>query len=326
MKILFRENYLSKDNSNCLKAIFALMIVLSHLYSNRSFFAVLGPIFTSFGYLSVAGFLFFSGYGLTYSYAKKGQEYFNGYFKKRILPIYIINSLLIAAYTLFKCLIKYELSVKEVLLSFVFGDTVVQFGWYIQMIMLFYVLYFLSFNKSFIKNGLIKLTFALIVYCAFCVIIKKGSTWYESSFAFLLGAVWANLKPWIDKELKSTSKYLVSLFLNAFIFGGTFIFGNSKIFPDILRIPMKMISAVVFVALIINIVMRVRIDYQPVRFAGNYYFEVYFMQGFFIILFNNVFRINNTALLYSICILCVYISAIAVKPAVRWINEKCRGV
>lgn len=320
----FRDNYLSKENSNCLKAIFAFLIIFSHLYSSRVFLPAIGPIVTAFGYLSVSGFLFFSGYGLTYSYQKK--EYFNGYFKKRILPIYIINALLVFLYGIFKYLIKYDISPKQIVQSFLFGDTVVQFGWYIQMIMLFYIIYYFAFIKSLVKTGIIKLAIALVIYCFVCAVANMGQTWYESSFAFLIGAIWAYTKPIIDERLKNFKTYLFTLVISMVLFGVTFVLGNVKVLPSLLRIPTKMISAVVFIVLVMILVMRIKIDFKPIVFLGNYYFEVYFMQGFFIIAFNNVFRVNNNLLYCVICLVCTYAAAILVKPAVKLINDKCRGV
>ena len=144
----FRTDYLSKDNSDCLKGIFAIAILICHLFGKKGFGISLGlgPIFTSLGYLSVAIFLFSSGYGLAISYINKGEDYLKGFLRKRVLPICIINALLVLIYILYDLIAGNEIIFKSIFQSFLFGDTVVKYGWYIQMIVLFYIVYYLSFK------------------------------------------------------------------------------------------------------------------------------------------------------------------------------------
>ena len=63
------SNYLSRNNTDCLKGICAFMVVLCHVCARTGIGAGvgLGPIITAFGYLGVSGFMFMSGFGLTIS-------------------------------------------------------------------------------------------------------------------------------------------------------------------------------------------------------------------------------------------------------------------
>lgn len=97
-------DYLSKENGDSLKGIFAVIVVIHHLYrrvdilDGTSFTAV----FQAIGYLSVAVFFFLTGYGLMVQYEKKGQVYLKDFPKKRIIPFYCNYVLLIVIYAVFR--------------------------------------------------------------------------------------------------------------------------------------------------------------------------------------------------------------------------------
>lgn len=94
----------NKQQTDSLKGIFAIMVVLSHLFSRCGLGANigLGPIYTALEYWGVSVFLFISGYGLMSRYIQIRGEYFLGFTRNRILPIYMLNVLLIAIYLLLK--------------------------------------------------------------------------------------------------------------------------------------------------------------------------------------------------------------------------------
>ncbi len=67
---------LTKNQSICLKGIFALMVLLCHIHANITLFTKIkiGSLFSCFGYLATGGFFFLSGYGLMYKYLNKNYE------------------------------------------------------------------------------------------------------------------------------------------------------------------------------------------------------------------------------------------------------------
>ena len=60
---LINNTYLSKDNCNSFRGLFALIIIIHHIAKSVSSGIILKP-FTQVGYLIVAVFFFYSGYGL----------------------------------------------------------------------------------------------------------------------------------------------------------------------------------------------------------------------------------------------------------------------
>lgn len=67
-------DYLSRETTDCLKGICALMIVLCHVCSRTGIGVSigLGPILNAIGYCGVSGFMFVSGYGLSCSLLRNG--------------------------------------------------------------------------------------------------------------------------------------------------------------------------------------------------------------------------------------------------------------
>ena len=87
------RKYLSLETTNCLKGIFAIIVVIHHLYQRTDIInnSVLGVLFQSLGCLSVSIFFFLSGYGIAASIQRKGNSYLASFASKRILPLYINN-------------------------------------------------------------------------------------------------------------------------------------------------------------------------------------------------------------------------------------------
>lgn len=328
MQHSFKNDYLSMQNSNCLKGVFAIAIVICHMFSNRPVSTAfgLGSIITSFGYLSVAFFAFSSGYGLTISSMTKGKKYFVGYLKKRILPIYLVYIILIGVYALFKVATNNKILVADILKSFLFGQTVVTYGWYIQFIILFYLIYYFIFKNFDVKKSIVLLAISTFLYCLVCFFSNKSSTWYESSWLFVFGSFWAYKKECIDTFFTSSlKKYGLSLLVVSIGFIVAFVFGNSSVFNDVCKIAFKMLSAILFVTFVLLLVMKIKVAYKPVSFLGNYFFEIYIVQGIFIVLFSDILVIENTFIYYLLTLICTVAIAVLISPAVKSINKICRG-
>lgn len=108
MRLLFKRSveYLSKENTNLLKGVFALIVVSAHCRNemislNNTY---LGMILTASGYLAVAMFYFFSGYGLEKQYQINKKRYIDSFFLNRIVAFYILYILILSIYLLIRYL------------------------------------------------------------------------------------------------------------------------------------------------------------------------------------------------------------------------------
>lgn len=92
--------YLSKENTNLLKGIFAICVLVHHTRACMTSLndTILGMILTASGYLSVAMFYFFSGYGLEKQYQISFKKYIDSFFKNRVASFYILYILILSIY------------------------------------------------------------------------------------------------------------------------------------------------------------------------------------------------------------------------------------
>ena len=224
------QYYLSRENTDCLKGICAIMVVICHVCSRTNIGASigLGPIYTAFGYWAVSGFMFMSGYGLTRSILNKynGGGYLQIFLSKRVLPIYMLMALLSVVYYGMGHLLALEPpSLSCFIQSFFFGNTVIKFGWFLQAIVVIYLLFYVSARIS-TKVAhtnpeaalCILMTFALSLYMGGCLIMNLSDTWYETVLAFLAGMLIAANKPVVDMILatKWRTIWILTILLFAF--------------------------------------------------------------------------------------------------------------
>lgn len=305
-----REEYLSLQNTICLKGILAICIVLCHLWgpllegnpslSDGIIGNTIGRICTVLGYLSVALFLFLSGYGLCVQYQRKGEAYLKGFLLKRVLPLYIINVFLILFYSISNVLLGEGISWKDVLQSFFFGQTVISKGWYLQAILVWYLLFFIVFK--YIKGDkaqIAAMVVAFLVYLLVCLIIKLESTWYEGVFCLVLGVIWAKYLKKINETLSKNKWFVLSILIVGLLFAASFVFGNFSFLQKPARIAVKSISACTFTILIVLFLRVIPINNIITHFLGKISLEIYVFHGFFLMLYRCRLIYINNWILYS---------------------------
>ncbi len=181
----------SKQETLGLKGLLSVLVVFCHLRSYISVInnsAVLSSAFVAFGYVSVALFFFISGYGLGSQYDNK-KDYMKCFMQNRVLTTYVKYILFVFGYALL-FLISDNFNLKQFALSFVWGNTIVINGWYFQVTLIFYILFWLVFRTKYNANLKISMLFAVsVAYCAICIIIGIESHWYQSVICLPFG-VW----------------------------------------------------------------------------------------------------------------------------------------
>lgn len=317
-------DYLSLPNTNCVKGIFALCVLLHHLYQHSGLFhdTYIGVIFQGLGYLSVAMFFFLSGYGLRISHNIKGYQYVNAIPQKRMRPLYLQCIVLIALYTVLYIVIGKEVKASVVLQSFLWGNTMIVNGWYLQTILVLYGLYFIIYgivghekqNKINLHIGMFA---ALVIYALICIFFGKTITWYQSVFTFFLGIVWCDYKEWFDKVL---NKHWRANGITAFItFAILFIAGLKIKYFTIL-------TTSAFVVFIMILLMKIPVNFAVTRWLGRHCFEIYVMQGVPLLLFHSdVIYIENKWLYVLVCTVTTLILSIGTQPVFRFISSMIKG-
>lgn len=303
LKFLFsQDDYLSKKNTDSLKGIFAVLIVLTHARGMTTCFndTIIGMILTASGYLSVAMFFFLSGYGLNISYKKK-ESYIKNFPRNKILDFYVKYIVLILFHSLLRFFITGQIWPKRMLMASVFLDNVIVYGWYLQAIFFLYsafwvVMRFVPLKRIEIKAGLITAIYLLIIV----VIIKNNRMLYcESVLGFTLGLLWCEYKDKIDKFIFG-KKYYILLILSFCLFSVFLLIGNLNVLNIYLKNIAKVISAPLFVAFVLLLVKPFNIKNALTEKIGAISFEIYVFQSVFLNLFSSKFMYIESFVLYFI--------------------------
>lgn len=131
---------LGRDTSRELKGLAILMVLFGHMTLVHGWIGI--PATPVLGAPAVEIFLFLSSFGLVSSYHKKGLK---GFIPRRLLavliPLWIVNLVKIVYYAVF------HVPPKSILLSFILVDigSTDPSMWYIQYILLCYLIFFLVF-------------------------------------------------------------------------------------------------------------------------------------------------------------------------------------
>ena len=200
-------NYLCLENTNSIKAICAVSVMLHHI-SNEVY---LGPMFLPFqmvGYLMVSVFFFYSGYGLMYSLLHK-ENYMKSFIKRRMSRLLLpyIGALII--YVGVKALF-YGFSVENIINSFISGSPIVDNSWFIVTLLILYLMFWLSFR--FIRS--IKVSW--ILFSVLFILLLAGYKfvyWSPSIISFFVGTIWGYRKEYIVRLLSTYSiRVIIGLF------------------------------------------------------------------------------------------------------------------
>lgn len=295
----WQDNPLSLENSKALLGFCAVLIVFHHIAqtvgaANASAFSIL----EHFGVGLVGMFFFFSGYGLMKSRRTK-KDYLKGFFKKRMPGILIPFYVCIFLFILAALLTKTKMSVPELIGYFTGFILINTHMWYIVEIALFYTVFYLVFR--FIKNE----RKALFVMGGFLLLFTIGSMllchgiywfqgewWYNTSFVFLVGMIFASKEETIFKAFKKHYKGFVALFGILFIvlnrvtnymlrFHGywTETMTDKGYDDKLMTLVPQLFMTIAFVILVVLILMKCKFDNPVLRFLGKISLELYLIHN-----------------------------------------------
>lgn len=326
-----KDVWLSKEKTKCLKGILAICVLACHLRGRMLFLndTIIGSILTALGYLSVSVFFFLSGYGVTISYKKKGYDYIKTFPKKRLLSFYVVYLTALIIYLVYKLVVIGTSAFNWLLVikSLTFGGTFVNNGWYLQAILIFYIIFYFSFK--FLKNDKVRVFVVaalLAIYSICCLIFKNlGEIWCECSFSFLFGICWALYEEKNKMFFDKNKNYWISIVLIFFVAVATILYGAKQGIAGYIRIPIRMISAVAFAFLVILIMKKFPINFFITKFLGHYSMEIYIIHGLFISLFCDVFAITNAWVFISLVCVCTIVSAIILNPFFDCLSKLVKG-
>ena len=328
MRSLMREDAgLSGQRTTALKGLFAIAVLLSHAVpvSGICGRGAVNAAFEALGYLGVALFFFASGYGLMAQYRARGNAYLEGFLQGRVLPLYLLQLFLIALYGTLLPLLGHRYSVGELLQSLLFGRTIVSNGWYLQAVLLFYVLFYVCYRRiRSEKWHFPALCFSILAYMLLASLFLY-SRWYECSLAFLLGFAWNQYRPTLRALFFARWwRYLSVLFLTLLCFAAIFVLPDHAAAPLLLRvcrILVKCLSAPLFILAILPLMEGLRYEACPPLCAlGKYSLDIYVLQGLSLHFFAlPALSIENKTLYLLLSLLGTAVLALLLHPLTGWI-------
>lgn len=141
---------IAKDDTQLLKGIAIIMVIAEHL-GQVLHIGILNPL----GPVGVCLFLLISGYGLSYSYENNGR---NGYFRKRVLKVYIPYLISVICFSVWSFCIGNTLNVRSVFSYAVLINLPQGSFWYLRLLFYWYIIFFFltfSFDNERILVGVL---------------------------------------------------------------------------------------------------------------------------------------------------------------------------
>lgn len=173
-KLVIGGGNFSKDTTSIFKGVAIMMIVMGHVGQLVQF----SRPFTPLGAIGVALFLLCSGFGIEKSFKKSGRK---DYWKKRIVNVWL-------PYALIELLCVWhhpEVGVTGVIADLLLIRPWHPFGWYMQFLFIWYILYYLtSFASRKIQAGVFLM--ASVVMIVFWTSLRA-----QNSLSFLIGILFA---------------------------------------------------------------------------------------------------------------------------------------
>lgn len=319
------NDYLDVKSTTGLKGFLSLGIVFHHL----SQWVTTGIEFSNFNYMGtyiVSVFFFLSGYGL-YVQNKIKENYLDNFLVKRLSRIFIPFVFISSIYLIYRNLNGQELTISFFVNLFKKGSTVIYNGWFVDIIILMYIFFYISFKMF--SNRTISIlinTILIVVYIILAIRLEYGFWWYNSSLPFVLGLLWAKNKEYIDGVLRNY--YFVILVL---ITGLMFLSHQYDVVYKKLHLVdtysyafLANIDNVIFTIFFILITNKIDFANKYLLFLGKISFELYMIHGLVMSIFGKHFvtsRLNDV--IFTILVLIVSISlAWLINVIIKKINIK----
>lgn len=310
---------LGKNNMTYLKGMACIMVVVTHTCTQLGGEGIL-ILPSNIGTIAVGIFFFWSGYGLMYSYLNK-ENYLKGFVTKRILLVYVPFVFANAIFLLCNFIEQEVYSFIETVKYLLGIKLICGHAWYIQTIIILYILFYLSAKVS---NGNKK---KFILLLAICIIVYKG---YEDYIAnpsdmyrgnvipFLVGYMVAcidsrKVECWIRKNYKTITFAITFLFSATFFYISIFRWHIPCIDPrnKIICVITTTVCQSSFVILTLVISLKVRFQSKLVNYIGKISYEVYLLHQIAIDISKYFFmKYNLAATLLSAVVLAIIIGSI----------------
>lgn len=274
----FHQDYCSRKQTSTLNAIFTLLIFLSHSTQYVNLGGTLDGSYISFkkyiGQLVVAGFLFYSGYGIMESIGKKGKEYVNSIPSKRLFRTWYHFALALLGFLAVNLIFNIKYKPINIILSFTGYKAIGNSNWYMFVTFCMYIIIFAAFKIGKCNKWLsVGLVFAFTVLFAFAESkIGLELRYYNTIFCMPAGMLFSLIKPKFDKVVMKND--IVWSIATALIFAVYYFFSKER-YENVVY---HNLFAILAVMLITMITMKIKIENNILDFFANHIFSFFILQ------------------------------------------------
>lgn len=195
------KEYLSVKSTSGLRGFLALGIIFHHL----SPLVKSGEEFSNFSYMGtyiVSIFFFLSAYGL-YVQNERRENYLDNFLVKRLSKIIVPFFIISLIYIFYRFVNGQLIDLNFFINLFKKGSTIIYNGWFVDIIILMYIFFYISF-KLFQNKFLSIVLNTIFIICYICLAIKLGYNfwWYNSALTFAIDLIWAKNQNKIDRVIE----------------------------------------------------------------------------------------------------------------------------
>lgn len=358
----WNEEFMSLKQTKYIQGFLAICIMLHHIgqetcASWQKYKLLPGlEFFVPIGYLLVAVFFMYSGFGLYKSYNSK-PDYLTGFFKKRVLPIVLAFIFSNWIYFIARIIMHERMNGWKIFCYITGYGLPNLYAWFALIMPLFYLFFYLSFR--YLKEDKTRITAIIILTFIYTFIgtcidhndyWMQGEWWYNCVHLFWIGILFAKYEKEITEKVKSkyilwavvavigfiVSYILSEAFMAMFSYYGEYnrslshvqVVGNRW-----LCLIMQMLACVFFVAIVLLFNMKVKIGNRLLGFMGGITLEFYLIHGLFLEFFSYKFcgivpsitRIKNVALLIVIVFALSIPASLGFKKLIYIGNSKSKS-
>jgi len=269
----------------------------------------------------VAIFFFLSGYGL-WSGLKSNPLYMHGFLRKRVgkilIPYWITDSLF---FVISKGILGVHYSLKDYILSMTLIQVLNSPCWYIQELIIFYLIFWISCKN---KRRELMLCLLFIFTLVVMIFLKVDDLYFRSALAFPMGIIWREKKNDIDRIMES--HFLVSFSILSVLLGAFFslkYLGNHMSNQLLFEIG-NCFSAVTFCAVTMWCLKVIRVKNKLLVYLGGISYEIFLLHYCALRIIWHIGITQHPLLLFTLTFLIVIPSAILLNLITRKIWNKMR--
>ena len=317
------RDYLSMDNTQSIKGIFIVLVFFSHFNSyvsySGSFDILYYRIISMFGQTMVTLFLFYSGYGIMESINKKGISYVKQIPGNRVLKTLFRFACAVFIFFLIGTFaIGQKYTLRKVLFSLVGWDSIGNSNWYIFVIMVLYLITYMSFRFLMQKNRIIPIIIScvtIMVLIALDVVYRvKTYTWVDSALCYIAGMAYSQYRKKLEAIINKNN-----LIYCAITFIALLALAFLKYRFDARNIVSRVTLNLCFAGVMVLLTMRVTLKNKILMWCGKNLFEIYILQRIPMMVFQNIGLADFNIYLYFV--VCVAFTVAMVWPF-KFVTER----